>query len=103
MRLVFLGTPAFAVPTLEGIVAAGHDVLAVVTQPDRPRGRGQHAAAPPVKEAALSLGLPVDQPERVRRPEAVERLRALAPDAIWWWVTGRSFRNPSSTFRGSAF
>jgi methionyl-tRNA formyltransferase len=82
MRLVFLGTPAFAVPTLEGIVAAGHDVLAVVTQPDRPRGRGQHAAAPPVKEAALSLGLPVDQPERVRRPEAVERLRALAPDAM---------------------
>jgi methionyl-tRNA formyltransferase len=82
MRLVFLGTPAFAVPTLERIVAAGHQVLAVVTQPDRPRGRGQHAAPPPVKEAALGLGLPVEQPERVRRPEAVERLRALAPDAM---------------------
>lgn len=82
MRLVFLGTPAFAVPTLERTVAAGHQVLEVVTQPDRPRGRGQKAAAPPVKEAALRLGLAVYQPERVRRPEAVERLRALAPDAM---------------------
>jgi methionyl-tRNA formyltransferase len=82
MRLVFLGTPAFAVPTLERMVEAGHAVLEVVTQPDRPRGRGQQAAAPPVKEAALRLGLPVYQPERVRRPEAVEHLRALAPDAM---------------------
>jgi methionyl-tRNA formyltransferase len=82
LRLVFLGTPAFAVPTLERIVSAGHHVLEVVTQPDRPRGRGQHPAPPPVKEAAERLGLPVYQPERVRRPEAVERLRALAPDAM---------------------
>jgi len=82
MRLIFLGTPAFAVPTLERIVTAGHRVLAVVTQPDRPRGRGQIAAPPPVKEAALRLGLPVYQPERVRRPEAVEYLRAIAVDAM---------------------
>ncbi|HTS28296.1 MAG TPA: methionyl-tRNA formyltransferase [Bryobacteraceae bacterium] len=82
MRLVFLGTPAFAVPTLERVVEAGHQVLAVVSQPDRPRGRGQQAAAPPVKEAALRLGLPVFQPERVRRPEAVEYLRGLAADAM---------------------
>jgi len=82
MRLIFLGTPAFAVPTLERIVEAGHQVLAVVTQPDRPSGRGQHAAAPPVKEAALRLGLPVYQPERVRRPEAVEHLRSLPADAM---------------------
>lgn len=82
MRLIFLGTPAFAVPTLEAVVAAGHEVLAVVTQPDRPRGRGQHAAASPVKEAALRLGLPVFQPERVRRPEAVEHLRAIPVDAM---------------------
>jgi methionyl-tRNA formyltransferase len=82
MRLVFLGTPAFAVPTLERTAAAGHDVAAVVTQPDRPRGRGQHPAPPPVKEAALRLGLPVYQPERVRRPEAVDYLRALAVDAM---------------------
>jgi methionyl-tRNA formyltransferase len=82
MRLVFLGTPAFAVPTLERIVRAGHEVAAVVTQPDRPRGRGQQSAFPPVKETAVRLGLPVYQPERVRRPEAVEHLRALAPDAM---------------------
>jgi methionyl-tRNA formyltransferase len=82
VRLAYLGTPAFAVPTLERIVAAGHEVLLVVTQPDRPRGRGQQLAQSPVKEAALRLGLPVYQPERVRRPEAVERLRGLGVDAM---------------------
>ena len=82
MRLAFLGTPAFAVPTLERMVEAGHDVVSVVTQPDRPRGRGQQPAAPPVKEAALRLGLPIYQPERVRRPEAVEHLRALGVEAM---------------------
>ena len=82
MRLVFLGTPAFAVPTLERVVEAGHEVLAVVTQPDRPRGRGQTPAPPPLKQAALRLGLPVYQPERVRRPEAVEFLRELSAEAM---------------------
>jgi methionyl-tRNA formyltransferase len=82
MRLVFLGTPAFAVPTLEHMVAAGHEVVAVVTQPDRPRGRGQHLAVSPVKEAALRLAIPVYQPERVRRPEAQEHLRGLAAEAM---------------------
>ena len=82
MRLIFLGTPAFAVPTLHAIVKAGHEVAAVLTQPDRPRGRGQNAAASAVKQAALALGLTVYQPERVRRPEAVEYLRGLASDAM---------------------
>ena len=82
MLVVFLGTPRFAVPTLEGLVEAGHGVVCVVTQPDRPRGRGQQLTASPVKEAALRLGLPVYQPERVRRPEAVERLAGLAPDVM---------------------
>jgi methionyl-tRNA formyltransferase len=82
LRLVFLGTPAFAVPTLEAIARAGHDVPLVVTQPDRPKGRGQTAAAPPVKEAALRLGIEVYQPERVRRPEAVERLGSIGADAM---------------------
>jgi methionyl-tRNA formyltransferase len=82
MRLVYLGTPAFAVPSLQRLVEAGHEVLAVFTQPDRPRGRGQRDAAPPVKEAAVSLGLRVCQPERVRRPESFELLRELAPDAM---------------------
>ena len=82
MRLVYLGTPAFAVPTLEKIAEAGHEVAAVFTQPDRPKGRGQKDAMSPVKEAALRLGLAVAQPERVRRPEVVEQLRAIAPDAM---------------------
>ena len=82
MRLVFLGTPAFAVPTLEATVKAGHEVAAVLTQPDRPRGRGQNVAVSPVKEAALRLGLTVYQPERVRRPEAVEYLRGIGCDAM---------------------
>jgi methionyl-tRNA formyltransferase len=82
MRLVFLGTPGFAVPTLEAIVQAGHQVAAVLTQPDRPRGRGQHAAASPIKESALRLGLTVYQPERVRRPEAVEYLRGIGCEAM---------------------
>ena len=83
MRLIFLGTPAFAVATLEAVVKAGHEVAAVLTQPDRPRGRGQNAAAAsPVKQAAAALGLTVYQPERVRRPEAVEYLRGMGCDAM---------------------
>ncbi len=77
-----MGTPSFAVPSLERTVASGHEVLAVFTQPDRPKGRGHKDAMPPVKEAALRLGLPVQQPERVRRTEVVEQLRALAPEAM---------------------
>ncbi len=82
MDLIFLGTPTFAVPTLERIVDAGHRVLAVFTQPDRPKGRGGQLSATPVKEAALRLGLPVHQPERVRRPEVVEQLQQMNPDAM---------------------
>src|ERR1043165_9976234 len=82
MRLAFLGTPAFAVPTLARIVEAGHEVAVVITQPDRPRGRGQQPAAPPVKDFALRFNLPVFQPERVRRPDAVDFLRGLGVYAM---------------------
>ena len=82
MELVFLGTPSFAVPTLERIVDAGHRVTAVFTQPDRPKGRGGQLAPSPVKQSALRLGLPVHQPERIRRPEVVEQLRHINPDAM---------------------
>ncbi len=82
MRLVFLGTPTFAVPTLDAIVAAGHNVVAVYTQPDRPKGRGQHLAMSAVKEAALRHQLRIEQPERVRRPEIVEQLRGFSADAM---------------------
>jgi methionyl-tRNA formyltransferase len=82
VRLVFLGTPDFAVPTLERIVEAGHDVAAVFTQPDRPKGRGRHVVAPPVKEAALARGLRVHQPEGIRTTETIELLRGFHPDAM---------------------
>ena len=82
MRLVFMGTPEFAVPSLEALLNAGHQILLVITQPDRPKGRGKKLTPPPVKEAALRHGLPVLQPEKVREPTVVERLKMLKPDAI---------------------
>jgi methionyl-tRNA formyltransferase len=83
MTLVFCGTPAFAVPTLEKLVQAGHRVRLVVTQPDRPRGRGLKPAASPVKLKAQELGLPVAQPERIKNnAEFRNQLEALRPDAI---------------------
>lgn len=81
-RIVFMGTPAIAVPSLEALVGAGESVVAVVTQPDRPAGRGRVASPPPVKEAALRLGLAVLQPPSLRRAAAVEQLRELRPDLI---------------------
>ena len=82
MRLVFMGTPAFAVPALKACVSAGHEVAAVLTQPDRPSGRGQHSALSPIKQAALSLGLAVHQPERVRRPEVFDLLASIGARAM---------------------
>jgi methionyl-tRNA formyltransferase len=82
VRLIFLGTPSFAVPSLERLVASGHEVLAVYTQPDRPKGRGRGLAASPVKEAAIRLGLPVYQPERIRGPEVVESLASFGARAM---------------------
>jgi methionyl-tRNA formyltransferase len=82
MNLIFLGTPEFAVPTLESLLKAGHTILEVVTQPDRPKGRQQTLIPSPVKAAALRHGLTVWQPERIRHAESVEHLRALAPDAM---------------------
>lgn len=80
LRIVFLGTPQFAVPTLEALVASRHTVCGVVTQPDRPRGRGQQTTAAPVKALAVAKGLPVLQPERLRAPEVVATLREWKPD-----------------------
>lgn len=82
MNIVYMGTPLFAVPTLEAILRAGHRVAAVYTQPDRPKGRGQQLAASPVKQCAVAHGLAVEQPERVRRPEVVERIREMQPECI---------------------
>jgi methionyl-tRNA formyltransferase len=82
LKVIYLGTPLFAVPTLKAILAAGHEVLEVITQPDRPKGRQQTLTASPVKLAAISHGLPVYQPERIRRPESLEHLKALAPEVM---------------------
>src|SRR5438270_6827027 len=82
MRVVFLGTPEFAVPTLQALVTAGHQVLGVFTQPDRPKGRGHHLAQSPVKQTAIALSLPVFQPERIRRPESFAQLQALSADVM---------------------
>jgi methionyl-tRNA formyltransferase len=82
VRLVFLGTPEFAVPALHALASAPFDVAAVFSQPDRPAGRGRHAAAPPVKQLAEALGLPVFQPENPNAEEPLQRLRALAPDCL---------------------
>ncbi|HYM79204.1 MAG TPA: methionyl-tRNA formyltransferase [Candidatus Dormibacteraeota bacterium] len=83
LNLVFCGTPRFAVPTLERLVAAGHRIHLVVTQPDRPKGRGLGLVASPVKESALKLNLPITQPDRIKtNDEFRAQLTALKPDAI---------------------
>jgi len=82
LRTVFMGTPVFACDTLAGLIAAGLNLVGVYTQPDRPKGRGQKLTPSPVKELAVAHGLPVFQPERLRRPEAVEQLQTLKPDLI---------------------
>lgn len=79
VRVVFLGTPEFAVPSLRALLERT-EVLAVITQPDRPRGRGRQVAAPPVAAIARARGLRLLQPARLRTPETIETLRALAPD-----------------------
>ncbi|HBC92960.1 MAG TPA: methionyl-tRNA formyltransferase [Pelotomaculum sp.] len=89
MRVVFMGTPDFAVPTLQALAQAGHDLAAVVTQPDRPRGRGKREAAPPVKVAAQAFQIPVLQPQRVKDPDFIEVLKKLSPEIIVVAAYGR--------------
>jgi len=80
MRIVFLGSGAFAIPSLQALAGAGHEIAAVITQPDREKGRGRSVQPPPMKPAAEALGLRVLQPPRIRTPEAQEEVRALAPE-----------------------
>src|SRR5947207_4021356 len=83
MRIVFCGTPSFAVPTLKRLLAqTDFEIVGVITQPDRPRGRGQEVSFSPMKEAALAANLPVHQPEKIRAPENEELLQKLAPDCV---------------------
>lgn len=88
-RLIFMGTPGFALPSLEALLTAGEEVLGVVTQPDRPRGRGQRVSPAPVKELALSWNLPVLQPQRLKDAALVQELTALRPELIIVVAYGR--------------
>lgn len=82
MKLIFFGTPAFALPSLRALVNGGNEVVAVVTQTDKPQGRGRRVAPPPIKELARSLGLAVFQPDQVRDSQFIQELRVLKPEAI---------------------
>lgn len=82
MRIVFMGTPDFAVPSLQALIDAGHDVCAVYTQPDKPQGRKQILTAPPVKTLALAHDIPVFQPNTLKNEDEQARLRELAPEVI---------------------
>ena len=89
MRIVFMGTPDFAVPSLQGLIDDGHEILAVYTQPDKPVGRKQVLTPPPVKALALEHGLPVYQPTKMRDGTVAAQLRELAPDLIAVVAHGR--------------
>ena len=80
MKVIFMGTPDFSVGTLAALVEAGHEVVLAVTQPDKPKGRGKEMQYTPVKEYALEKGIPVYQPEKVRRPECIEELKKYQAD-----------------------
>jgi methionyl-tRNA formyltransferase len=81
MKIIFAGTPDFAAPALDALIAAGHEVALVITRPDRPRGRGLAVQPPPVKVRALEHGLEVIQPAKLSQPEIVQRIKDLRPDA----------------------
>ncbi|MDP4093853.1 MAG: methionyl-tRNA formyltransferase [Bacillota bacterium] len=89
MRIVFMGTPDFAVPSLDMLVKSGYEVVAVVTQPDKPKGRGNKLAAPPVKEYAVNAGIRVLQPVKVKTGEFPDELRKLSPDLFVTVAYGR--------------
>lgn len=89
MRIVFMGTPEFAVPTLKALVESGHTVVGVVTQPDKPRGRGQSLSPPPIKVLAESHGIPVRQPEKIKAPGFLDVLKSWNPDCIVVTAFGR--------------
>lgn len=82
MKIIFMGTPDFSVGTFEALIEAGHEIVLAVTQPDKPKGRGEKVQYPPVKEAALKRQIPVFQPKRVRAPECIEELRKYDADIM---------------------
>ncbi len=89
MKIVFIGTPEFAVPSLSALIGAGYEIAAVVTQPDRPSGRGKVLTPPPVKTAAEAAGIPVLQPTKIRTEEFFAELSSYSPDLICVTAYGR--------------
>ena len=86
MKIIYMGTPDFAVEALEALASSRHEVTAVFTQPDKPKGRGKAMQFTPVKEVALRENIPVYQPKKVRDPEVIQKIRELAPDVhrtVW--------------------
>ena len=103
MKIVFMGTPDFAVPTLEALIRGGHQVAAVVTQPDKPKGRGKAVLMTPVKEKAMEYGIPVYQPARVKQDdEFFQVLKALSPDAVVVTAFGQILPRGFWSFRDTA-
>jgi methionyl-tRNA formyltransferase len=98
MRIVFMGTPEFAVPSLEALLASEDQVVGVVTQPDRPKGRGHQLVAPPVKLVAERVGIPILQPLKIRTPEFLQALSAWQPDLIAVTAFGRILHTPILRF-----
>ena len=82
MRIMFMGTPDFAVPSLEALYNKGHDICAVISQPDKPKGRGKKLVAPPVKDTAQNMGLKVYQPERIKNPDFISLVKDFNPEMI---------------------
>lgn len=97
MRVSFMGTPTFALPSLRALIAAGHDICLVVTQPDRPAGRGRVPTPPPVKLAAQAFRLPILQPEKVGEPAVMSALQAAQPEAIVVVAYGQLLPKPILT------
>ena len=89
LRIIFKGTPRFALPSLQILIDRSEQIAAVVTQPDRPAGRGQHIALPPIKELALKHNLPVLQPVKVRDAQFIAQIKELSPDLIVVVAFGR--------------
>ncbi len=94
MRIVFMGSPEFALPALRALINSPHEIVAVYTQPDRPAGRGRKLAAPPVKTLALEHGLDVRQPRSISKPDVVDELRRLQPDLGVIAAYGQVLRQP---------
>ena len=94
MRIVFMGSPEFALPTLRGLIERDHEIVGVVTQPDRPAGRGRSLRMPPVAALAAEHGLALLQPSNVNNDESLDALRALKPEALVVAAYGQIMKQP---------